>query len=386
MKTLDRPPRDMESVDRIRAALLAAIDARVFPGAVVHVRRRGELRCEVAAGSAVYAPTGTAVTSHTLYDLASLTKPLATATAVLQLVQDGVLHLEDLVVSHLHEFHRTAIGDTTIWHLLTHSSGLPGWRPFYQELTQDTARPGPVGGDRSNAGRVLEFIRSERLEFVPGERSLYSDLGFMLLGWIVERRSGCSLDEFCRSRLYGPIGAWPLSFVRRGQSVTNIFGSESVVAPTEEDPWRGRLLEGEVHDENAAALGGVAGHAGLFGTAQAVACVGQAWLDAWGGRPNRWSSDLVRRFVTRQTVIPSSTWALGWDTPSSPASSAGTHFSARSFGHLGFTGTSIWIDPTEQLVVVLLSNRVHPTRQNDGIRAFRPMIHDVIWEACLAGR
>jgi CubicO group peptidase (beta-lactamase class C family) len=376
----------MKSVDPVRATLLAAIDAGIFPGAVVHVRRRGQVWCEVAVGSTAYPPIGKPVTPSTLYDLASLTKPLATTTAVLQLVQDEALRLEDPVARHLHELHHTAIGEATIWHLLTHSSGLPGWRPFYQQLGQDVDMSEPVVGARSNAERVLSFIRSERLEFVPGERSLYSDLGFMLLGWIVERLSGCLLDEFCRSRLYSPIGAWPLAFVPRGMSVANLFGQESVVAPTEEDPWRGRLLEGEVHDENAAALGAVAGHAGLFGTAQAVACVAQAWLDAWSGQPGRWSSDLVRRFVARQTVIPSSTWALGWDTPSGCASSAGTHFSTRSFGHLGFTGTSIWIDPAEQLVVVLLSNRVHPTRRNDGIKAFRPKIHDVIWEVCVAGR
>jgi CubicO group peptidase (beta-lactamase class C family) len=358
----------------------------VFPGAVLQVRYRGKVWCEASVGRTAYPPIGQPVIPHTLYDLASLTKPLATTTAVLQLVQDEALHLEDQVVRYLPELHGAAIAEVMVWHLLTHSSGLPHWRPFYQQLGQDGGTTRSLVGTPSNAERVLEFIRSERLGFVPGERSLYSDLGYMLLGWIVERLSGCSFDEFCRSRLYSPIGAWPLAFLPNGQTVATIFGPESVVAPTEEDPWRGRLLEGEVHDENAAALGGVAGHAGLFGTAQSVACMAQAWLDAWCGRPSRWSSDLVRRFVARQTVIPSSTWALGWDTPSGVASSAGTHVSTRSFGHLGFTGTSIWIDPVEQLVVVLLSNRVHPTRHNDGIKTFRPKLHDVIWEECVAGR
>lgn len=375
----------MESLDRVRATLLAAIDVGVFPGAVLHVRRRGQVWREAAVGRTASSPIGKPVTPHTLYDLASLTKPLATTSAILQLVQDKMLQLEDPVARHLPELHGAAIGEARVWHLLTHSSGLPGWRPFYQWLGQGAAALEPVAGDRTKQERVLGFIRSERLECIPGERSLYSDLGFMLLGWIVERLAQQSLAELCRDRLHGPIGAWPLAFVPSGQTVATIFGPESVAAPTEEDPWRGRLLEGEVHDENAAALGGVAGHAGLFGTAQAVACVAQAWLEAWSGRPSRWSSELVRRFVTRQTVIPSSTWALGWDTPSGCASSAGSYFSKAAFGHLGFTGTSIWVDPVEQLVVVLLSNRVHPTRHNDAIKTFRPKIHDVIWDECVAG-
>lgn len=376
----------MESVDRVRATLLAAIDAGVFPGAVVHVRRRGQVWCEAAVGRTAQPPIGLSVTPHTLYDLASLTKPLATTTAVLQLIQDAVLHLDDPIACHLQELRGTPIGEAMVWHLLTHSSGLPGWRPYYERLSEEAGTSEPVLGESSNAERALGFIRSEQLEFVPGERSLYSDLGFILLGWIVERLSWRSLAEFCRSRIYDPIGAWPLAFVPRGQTVAKLFGPGSVVAPTEQDSWRGRLLEGEVHDENAYALGSVAGHAGLFGTAQAVACVAQAWLDAWSGKAGRFSSDLVRRFVARQTVIPSSTWAMGWDTPSRSGSSAGTHFSNKAFGHLGFTGTSIWVDPAEQLVVVMLSNRVHPTRHNDGIKTFRPMIHDVIWEECVAGR
>lgn len=371
--------------DQVRTILRTAVDAGVFPGAVLHVRRRGMVWCEAAVGRSAYPPLGTSVTPQTIYDLASLTKPLATTAAILHLVQDETLRLDDPLARHLHELHGTAIGEATIWHLLTHSSGLPGWRPFYQMLTQDAATAGSVTGDRSNAERVLQLIRSERLEFVTGERSLYSDLGYMLLGWTVERLSGYTLDVFCQNRLYHPIGAWPLAFIPRSRTVADIFGPGSVVAPTEQDPWRGRLLEGEVHDENAAALGGVAGHAGLFGTAQAVACVGQAWLDAWNGMPGLLAPDLVRRFVARQTLIPSSTWAMGWDTPSVSASSAGVHVSPESFGHLGFTGTSMWINPTEQMVVVLLSNRVHPTRDNEGIKRFRPKIHDVIWDACRGG-
>ena len=146
------------------------------------------------------------------------------------------------------------------------------------------------------------------------------------------------------------------------------------IAPTEDDPWRGRLLHGEVHDGNAAALGGVAGHAGLFGTAQAVGQVTKAWLDSYSGKPSLFQRDVVRQFVKAQ---PGTSWGLGWDTPSQPSSS-GQWFSPESFGHLGFTGTSIWIDPIKELEVIFLSNRVHPTRENQAIKTFRPKLHDVI--------
>jgi len=156
----------------------------------------------------------------------------------------------------------------------------------------------------------------------------------------------------------------------------------SRVAPTEQDEWRTRLLCGEVHDENAAAMGGIAGHAGLFGTAESVLAVSGAWLSAYCGRTSILEKELVREFTTRQEFDERSSWALGWDTPSMPSSS-GTSFSDRSFGHLGYTGTSLWIDPMCELEVVLLSNRVHPTRKNEKIKAFRPYIHDLVYGECV---
>ena len=153
----------------------------------------------------------------------------------------------------------------------------------------------------------------------------------------------------------------------------------NVIAPTERDTWRGRLLCGEVHDENAAALGGVAGHAGLFGTAEAVLALTGAWLAGYHRKPSILNHEVVRDFTRRQATVPESSWAMGWDTPSLPSSS-GRYFSSQSFGHLGYTGTSIWIDPECELEVVLLSNRVHPTRKNDGIRVLRPAIHDLVYQ------
>jgi CubicO group peptidase (beta-lactamase class C family) len=233
---------------------------------------------------------------------------------------------------------------------------------------------------------MLRLIAQESLIYGMGEKGLYSDLGFMLLGFVIERLSGMSLDRFVRERIYQPLAAHPLSFLPGGDALpSSARASFKDIAPTEEDSWRGRLLCGEVHDENAAALGGVAGHAGLFGTADAILAVTGAWLQAYHRRPALLDSALVREFTMRQDAVPGSTWALGWDTPSAPSSS-GRYLSGASFGHLGYTGTSIWIDPVHNLEVVLLSNRVHPSRKNDKIRAFRPVIHDLVYQECVAGR
>jgi CubicO group peptidase (beta-lactamase class C family) len=225
---------------------------------------------------------------------------------------------------------------------------------------------------------VLGYIAQEALVYERGSRSLYSDLGFMLLGWAVERLAGESLDQFCNNQIYRPLEAQPLAYVPRESQAMPAASLEShAIAPTEDDPWRGRMLCGEVHDENAFALGGVAGHAGLFGTARAVLAVAKAWMDGRRGKTGLLQPDLVTLFTTRQQGIPNAGWALGWDTPSAPSSS-GTRFTPESFGHLGYTGTSLWIDPVKELEVVLLSNRVHPTRKNERIKTFRPLIHDLI--------
>ena len=225
----------------------------------------------------------------------------------------------------------------------------------------------------------MGYIAKEELIYERGSRSLYSDLGFMLLGCAVERLSGEALDQFCSGHIYEPLDARPLAYARRG-SISDLsirHDAECRIAPTEEDPWRGRMLCGEVHDENAYSLGGVAGHAGLFGTARAVLAVSQAWMDGRRKKPGLLTPDIVKTFTANRQGVPNSSWALGWDTPS-VRSSSGTRFSPESFGHLGFTGTSLWIDPVKELEVVLLSNRVHPTRRNEQIRILRPHIHDVI--------
>jgi CubicO group peptidase (beta-lactamase class C family) len=291
--------------------------------------------------------------------------------------------MDDPVEKYLHELVGSPVGRATMVHLLNHSSGLPGWRPLYERIAEQRAAQGESFGADTSRQLALEVIGREPLEYQNGTRSVYSDLGFILLGMVVERVAACGLDRFCAERIYKPIGARPLFFKRTKGSGVDDAGDGIVppikqVAPTEHDPRRDRLLRGEVHDDNAHALGGVAGHAGLFGTAMAVLTVSGLWLQSYLKRQSFLSPDLVRRFVSRQGTAGSS-WGLGWDTPSSPSSS-GSHFSSQAFGHLGFTGTSVWVDPVAELEVVLLSNRVHPTRENVRIHKFRPYIHDLIYE------
>ena len=365
----------------IQAALQSAVDDGVFPGAQLAVRLRGELLC-ISAGQISSEPPGLPVQATTMYDLASLTKPLVTVTSVLLLIQHAKVALGDTVQEVLAELQGTPIGQATVRDLLTHRSGLPGWRPYYMQLDARGMVSGLPGGDQPAKHYVLEMIRDEPLIYVRGERSLYSDLGFMLLGFLVERLSGMALDLWCEEAIVRPLQADPMMFRpmgRRAQSdVVRPPVDISRIAPSEQDEWRNRLLRGEVHDENAAAMGGVAGHAGLFGTAESVLAVSGAWLRGYYGRESILEGELVRQFTTRQESAARSSWALGWDTPSAPSSS-GSSFSDRSFGHLGYTGTSLWIDPLCELEVVLLSNRVHPSRRNEKIKAFRPRIHDLVY-------
>ena len=280
------------------------------------------------------------------------------------------------------ELEGTPIGQATVRELLTHRSGLPGWRPLYERLDARGMVPGLPVGDQTAKQHVLKMIRDEPLIYVRGERCVYSDLGFMLLGFLVERLSGMVLDRWCEDAIVRPLRADPMMFCpATGGAQLDLIRpivDISRIAPTEQDEWRNRLLRGEVHDENAAAMGGVAGHAGLFGTAESVLAVSGAWLRGYHGRESILEGELVRQFTTRQESAARSSWALGWDTPSAPSSS-GSCFSEQSFGHLGYTGTSLWIDPLCELEVVLLSNRVHPSRRNEKIKVFRPWIHDLIY-------
>jgi CubicO group peptidase (beta-lactamase class C family) len=372
----------MPDLSVIQSALNRAVTDGVFPGAVLAVRCGDRPISCFHAGRLSTVPPGSPVSASTMYDLASLTKPLATVTALVLLMQKGSCRLDDPVADHLLECADVSIGSATIRHLLTHSSGLPGWRGFYERLSSDGTIPSSAG-ERARAKRaMLSLICSEAPVYERGTRSLYSDLGFIVLGLMVERISRQSMNDYFLDHIVRPLGRPRIGFILPEgfrEFSDPVDDDTDGVAPTEVDQWRGHLLCGEVHDQNAAALGGEAGHAGLFGTADAVLAISEEWLRAYQGRATILDRAMVQEFTRRQTAEGSSSWALGWDTPSVP-SSAGRHFAARSFGHLGYTGTSVWIDPVRELVVVLLSNRVHPSSRNEAIREFRPAIHDLVYQ------
>lgn len=336
-----------------RDLLQKAILDRAFPAAVVEVGDATELRWREAFGRLTFDSPAPA-SEDTTFDLASLTKVIATTPLVMQQVERGVLSLDDLVSQRVDAWRGADRIDVTIRDLLSHSSGLPAYVPLFRHHR-----------------RRIEFehaICGTPLEYAPRSKSIYSDLGFMLLGFVLDDR--IPLAERFDAMLAQMGIVEPLQF-----HPPALWKART--APTEIDSWRGRLLVGEVHDENAWALGGAAGHGGLFGTAAAVGAYARHVLQVLDGRTGAFRRETLETFIARRTDVPASSRALGWDTML-PTSSCGTRMSARAFGHTGFTGTSLWIDPDRGIYVVLLTNRVHPTRDNDAIRHVRPALHDAI--------
>jgi CubicO group peptidase (beta-lactamase class C family) len=307
------------------------------------------------------------MTTATVFDLASLTKPLATALAVMRLHQQRRLDVDQRLATVLPAFEGSDKAGVTIAQLLSHTSGLPDYRAFYLQLAAWPASERKVV--------LREWLVKEPLVSAPGERALYSDLDFMVLEWAVEAVAGRRLDLFVAEEIYAPLGVGSLFFIDLNQAPP-----AGPYAATEQCAWRGRLIEAEVHDENAHVLSGIAGHAGLFGTAAGVHRVLSELLAAYhhdaGGR--LFDRTTVRRFFQR---VPGTDKALGFDMPASATPSCGQFFPPTSIGHLGFTGTSFWVHLEQSLDVILLSNRVHPTRANTAIRSLRPQLHDAIYQA-----
>jgi serine-type D-Ala-D-Ala carboxypeptidase len=296
--------------------------------------------------------------ASTVYDLASLTKVVGLTTAAMLAVDAGRLELDQPVQHYVPAFQGAGKEVVTVRHLLTHSSGLPAWRALYREA--------------STRAEAIALADSTPLDTVPGARAVYSDIGAIVLTQVVEAALGEPIDRALASRVFGPLGLEHTRYLPPASWCDRI-------APTEHDPWRGRVLRGEVHDENAARLDGVSGHAGLFSTAEDMLRFAE-WLlqsEAGDAPAPRLSSGVIREFTRAQNVVPGSSRALGWDTPSE-GGSAGTRLSPGSFGHTGFTGTSIWLDPERRLAIVLLSNRVHPTRDNPRWGPVRAQIADLV--------
>jgi CubicO group peptidase (beta-lactamase class C family) len=363
----------MSADKRILDLLLNAVAGGIFPGSVLLVSHNKKTVFFEAVGNSSLVPRPRPMTRETRFDLASLTKPLATALATLCLVSQGIVGLDDSLAKLLSS---TTLPEDkkkiTLRQLLSHCSGLPAWKPYYlslKTLPQMTPK-----------AQIRRQILEEPLAYPPATNTVYSDLGFMVVEWIIEASSGQDLYNFTRENLFAHLGCTAPGFIPLGQETDF---DHNQVADTEYCPWRGRILSGEVQDENAYALGGVAGHAGLFGTAQEVKCVLDCILDTISSENGSvpWSREHLTEFLQPARLHPSSTWALGFDTPASSDSSAGRYFSTNSVGHLGFTGTSFWLDLKKEMAVILLSNRVHPSRDNEKIKNFRPLLHDAVMEA-----
>lgn len=350
------------ALQRVDSLMHQAIQDQAFPGAAVAVGRADALVKLDGYGHLSYAAEQ-AVRPTTPYDIASLTKVVVTTTALMQLYEAEALALDDPVATYLPGFARAGKDEITLRQLLTHTSGLPAHRPYFAQ------------GIRTLEAMV-EAIAQEPLVHAPGTAHRYSDLGFITLGAVIEAVTGQSLDAYAEAEIFQPLGMHDTTYRGRGEPDTTI-------APTEHDlAFRQRLLQGEVHDENAWALGGVAGHAGVFSTARDLARFGYMLVN--GGRIQGTSFLQPETLATfTSAVAPDEhSRALGWDTRSADGySSAGQHFGPRSFGHTGFTGTSLWVDPDEALFVLLLSNRVHPTREGRGHIAVRPTLADLVHTA-----
>ena len=337
-----------------REILQQAIADRAFPAATIEVGNSHQPLWREAFGRLTFEPESPLTRDDTVFDLASLTKVLATTTLVMRQVEHGTLSLDDPVAHHVAGWRDEGSVVVTIRDLLSHAAGLTAHVPYYLDHH---------GRDAFEAA----ILRTPRA-YEPRAKSIYSDLGFMLLGFVLDRIAPLA-TQFDTLRVH-------MGNIQELQFVPPAIWKPRT-APTRLDPWRERLLVGEVDDDNAWALGGAAGHAGLFGIVSAVGEFARHMLQVLEGRTGAFTQATAQTFITRRTEIPDSSRALGWDTML-PTSSCGTRMSPRAFGHVGFTGTSLWIDPERSLYVTLLTNRVHPTPDNNAIARVRPALHDAI--------
>ena len=388
----------MESVQGVIEVLHRGIADRVFPGAVALVAQGGKIVFFEHVGYRLLVPERASMTRDTIFDLASLTKVFATVPTIMKLVDQGRIALEDPLSKLINSANLGDKKALTTRLLLTHSAGLIDWKPFFEKLRDHPLK------ERKNLLR--KWIIEEPFAYEPGKGSLYSDLGFMLLEWVIEEKTGENLPEFVQKNFYGPLGLKRTLFrgtseegnpprppftkegkdalpqplpPGEGRFVQGVAKEE--FAATEECPWRKRVLQGEVHDDNAWTLGGYSGHAGLFSSAEEIYGMANMLREHYLGiRKDFFKPETVRGFFRRQDIVKGSDWALGWDTRALEGSSAGKYFSRDSVGHTGFTGTSIWMDLEKDVIAILLSNRVHPKRDNDKIKQFRPVFHDAVME------
>ena len=341
-----------------------AIAERAFPGASLSLTQGGKLCALRAFGRFTYEDASPAVAWNSIFDLASVSKVVATTTMAMILFERGALDLEMRLVEILPELkvQDRAWQEITVRQLLSHSSGLPAYEKLFLRA-QDKQR-------------LVREAQAVPLKYPPGTHAEYSDLGFIFLGLALEKIADESLDGFCQREVFGPLGMVDTGFNPPARL-------ESRIPPTAEDRnFRCRIIHGEVQDENASVMGGVAAHAGLFSSAPDLARFAQTLLN--GGSPIV-ARETLSLFTRRQSSPAGTSRALGWDTPSRPSQS-GRYLSPSAFGHLGFTGSSLWIDPERALSITLLTNRTWPDSSNQAIKEVRPRVHDALVEALEGGR
>jgi serine-type D-Ala-D-Ala carboxypeptidase len=359
--------QDLQFADAFEI-LNKGIAEHAFPGASVAVTHHGGLVALKAVGRFTYEPSSPEVMAATIFDVASVSKVVATTSMAMILYERGLLDLEAPVVALAPEFMgngRSRVDprrkEVTIYMLLAHSSGLPAYEKLFQRA--------------SKKEDLLSLAFATDLTADPGTRAAYSDIGFIILGTVLERIADESLDRFCQREIFGTLGMTYTTF-------NPPSAWRSSIPPTSRgDDSRDHIIQGEVQDENAYVMGGVAGHAGAFSSATDLAIFANSMLNE--GRPLI-RPETLKLFTSRESSPTGTSRTLGWDTPSVPSQS-GKYFSANSFGHLGYTGTSLWIDPQRQLSIVMLTNRTWPDCSNAGIKQIRPMFHDAIVEALEAG-
>ncbi len=337
-----------------------AISEKAFPGAVFLVARNGVIVAHEAYGKAVSIPSELSkpMKLDTIFDAGSVTKPVATATSLMILLEKGKGLLDDPVNLYIPEYTGEGKEKTTLHNLLTHTAGIPDPIQLYKRC--------------KTREDFLREICQTKLECPPGSKVIYSCLGFILLTFIIEKVAGESLASFSRREIFSPLGMKETLFNPPEKLRDRI-------AATERCSWRGRIIIGEVHDENAFGMGGVSGNAGLFSTAQDLAIFGQTFLNKGAYGHNRILRPSTVNLMTKNhTVGLEEPRGLGWGLKADKESQAGELLSPLTFGHTGFPGVSLWVDPVNKLITVLMTNRVHPTRENESILRVRPIFHNII--------
>ncbi len=349
-----------DSLAKLDSLLHYGIRDSAYPGCTFLAAKEGVIFHEKALGKLSYAPDSPSVTLGTIYDLASLSKVIGTTSAAMWLYDQGLLQLNHPVAEVLPEFGQNGKDKVTFHHLLTHSSGLPAWHKLWETAATPQA--------------MLQTIYQMELQYEPGTQTIYSCLGFIVLGKALEKLAEQPLDQLLQEQIFAPLG-----MAHTGYNPPQKY--QERIAPTEYDSARGGIVHGRVHDENAYYLGGVSGNAGLFSTVQDLAIFCQMMLNKGVYDQQRiFKTKTVEKFTRRQNLVAGSSRALGWDTPGGESSS-GHYFSGKAYGHTGFTGTSLWIDPQKALFGIWLTNRVHPTRENHKLYRFRYQVYDQLQQA-----